>query len=97
METIVTSKRIYRGRAEWDEAVRQFNTSGLSQAEFCRQQSLSQQMFSRALARSRRESSGFARLLTPKQQDVTVVEIPGGVRLNLRVVDPIALIRGLMR
>lgn len=98
MDATSTRKRSYRSRADWDEIVRQYKLSGLSQAEFCRQRSLSKPMLGRALGRHQPEiPTGFARLLAPRSQDQIVVEVPGGIRLNLRGVDPIALIRGLAR
>lgn len=98
MDAASTKKRSYRTRAEWDEIVRQYKLSGLSQAEFCRQRSLSKPLLGRALGRHQSEvPTGYARLLAPRSQDQIVVEVPGGIRVNLRGVDAIALIRGLSR
>jgi hypothetical protein len=98
MDSTQQKKRIYRSRSEWDDIVREFRASGLSQAEFCRQRSLSAPMLGRALARTESSTpTGFARLLAPRPQDLIVVELSDGIRVNLRGIDPVVLIRGLSR
>ena len=82
MQSTEINKRIHRSRAQWAEVVADFKQSGLSKVEFCRQQSLSPQMFALALTRQRLEvAPGFARLLSPKPPGSILVEMPGGIRL----------------
>ena len=88
--------RRYRSRAEGDELAAEYESSGLSQAEFCQQRDLTLKTLGRYLTRYRKQTSQGNAPARPQRlvavevagwrdsgSDLTVV-LPGGARIEVK-------------
>ena len=84
------SKRARRTRDDWHRLVKRFETSGLSQKEFCHHEAINENTF--RLWRSRTRSAAPARVPfmevvpvpAPASSWAIELELPSGVKLRLR-------------
>ena len=90
--------RIRRSRSEWQEILERFEASGLSKAEFCRQEGIAKGSFSRWMPQvavdrgAARDEGAFVELTGPRPAPVASLGagelelfLPGGVRLRWKV------------
>lgn len=78
--------QVWRSEAEWQAIIERYKASGLSQAKFCRQESISPSSFYKWHKRLR-ESEAFIKLpaVIPETKTYQLeVELPGGTIIRIR-------------
>ena len=88
---ISSNGKIRRSEEEWQEIFTRFRDSGMTEAEFCRQEKIAKSSFSKrkAVARVQRRKPAFVELAQPSRAVVAstsqcemVLSLPGGATLR---------------